>query len=556
MYRIKICLIFLLVTTSFVFSQVETIPADHPVYPFLKNMYLKGALSKYSDIVLPLSKGTVINYLSEIEKSSYLLSASEKEFLCRMEVKMGMKNENPMSFVNHFPSGLIDGFRKYSEKHLYSFTDSTAKFYVDLIGDVSYLYSDIYHDYSILLNAGGQLYGTYSDWLGFLLEGSNGTQYHNRQVAELDPRVKTSFTFNETRINFFDHTQGYLRLQKDAVNFELGRERILWGIGYVDRMVLSDNPPLFDFLKFHISYKSLRYDFIHAWLVQPFKTVFIDSITGDVKQKGSKYLAISRLGITPIPDLEFGISQMIIYANRPFEAAYLNPFLFWESAQRSLGDLDNSFLSFDLRYKIFNGFETSGSMIWDDILFSALFKGEFDKINNRSTWKAGVILADPILPSNTDLKIEYQQVRPFTFSHPGIGESLTYTNNTYLLGTNLQPNSTAISSEFNYLLNGNINFKFRYSHILHGRNIYDENGNLIKNVGGNILETIGYDYNTLIAPLLDGILETTDQYSFFVRDEIQYGLYLNLIFNYSSTRAEGKSLSQSSAFIQFNLYFR
>ena len=89
---------------------------------------------------------------------------------------------------------------------------------------------------------------------------------------------------------------------------------------------------------------------------------------------------------------------MIIYANRPFEAAYLNPFLFWESAQRSRGDLDNSFLSVDVRYKIMNGMEASASMIWDDILFSVLFKGEFDKVNNRSTWKTGMILTNPVCP--------------------------------------------------------------------------------------------------------------------------------------------------------------
>ena len=91
------------------------------------------------------------------------------------------------------------------------------------------------------------------------------------------------------------------------MNLELGRERLLWGIRYINRMVLSDNPPLFDFLKFHMAYKSLRYDFLHAWLVQPFETINADTVT--FRQKGSKYLAISRLGINPTPDLELGISQ-------------------------------------------------------------------------------------------------------------------------------------------------------------------------------------------------------------------------------------------------------
>jgi hypothetical protein len=518
-------------------------------------MFIKGALRNYDDIILPLSKSRIVNYLKEVEENSYLLTEPEKEFLCRMEVKIEAKNETPVSYFNDFPSGFINNYQKYNQKHLYYYGDSTANLNVDFLGDATYLYSDQYKDYSFLLNVGGQLYGSYSDWLGFLIEGSNGAQYHNRQVAELDPRVKTSYTFNHTGINFFDYTQGYIRFQKDAVSLQLGRERVLWGNGYINRMILSDNPPLFDFLKFNFTYKSLSYDFLHAWLVQPFVTIYVDSITGNIRQKGSKYLAISRLGINPFPELKLGISQMIIYANRPFEAAYLNPFLFWESAQRSLGDMDNSFLSIDARYKITDGVETSVSMIWDDILFSVLFNGEYDKVNNRSAWQAGVILTDPVLPANTTFKIEYLQIRPYTFSHPDIGESLTYTNNSYILGTNLQPNSTALSAEINYLFPCDWEIGVTYSHILHGNNYYDSNGNLIRNVGGNIFENLNlYDSDT--APLLDGDLEKIDEISMNIQNEILYGIYLNLIINSSFKKSESLTESQFSVYSQLRFYFR
>lgn len=518
-------------------------------------MYIEGAIRNYDDVILPLSKSQVVNYLKEARANFYLLSGSEKELLCRMEVKMGVTNETPVSYFDNFPSGFINNYKKYDQKHLYHYEDSTANLNVDFLGDATYLYSNQYKDYSVLLNIGGQLYGSYSDWLGYLVEGSNGTQYNNRQVAELDPRVKSSFTFNNTGINFFDFTQGYIRLQKDAVSLQLGRERILWGNGYINRMILSDNPPLFDFLKFNIHYKSLSYDFLHGWLVQPFETIYVDSITGNIRQKGSKYLAISRLGINPVPELKFGISQMIIYANRPFEAAYLNPFLFWESAQRSLGDMDNSFLSIDARYKITNGIETSASMIWDDILFSALFNGEFDKVSNRSAWQAGIIFTNPVLPSNTTFKIEYLQIRPYTFSHPDIGESLTYTNNSYILGTNLQPNSTALTAEVDYLFPSDWVITLRYSHILHGNNYYDSTGNLIKNVGGNIFENYNW-YASDTAPLLDGKLEKTDNFSLSIQNEILYGIYLNLIFNSSFTKSDTSTVSKYSLHSQLRFYFR
>jgi len=320
-------------------------------------------------------------------------------------------------------------------------------------------------------------------------------------------------------------------------------------------MILSDNPPIFDFLRFHIQYKSLRYDFLHGWLVQPYDTFYVDARTQFAKVKNSKYLAISRLGFTPIPELKFGASQMIIYANRPFEAAYLNPFLFWESAQRSLGDLDNSFLTLDARYKILNGLETSASIIFDDIKFSVLLKGEFARTDNRSAWQAGAIVTNPILPENLSLKLEYLQIRPYTFSHPDIGESLTYTNNSYLVGVNLQPNSTALSSEINYLLNGDFELGLKYSHILHGNNYYDENGNIVKNVGGNIF--INHNlYDSQTAPLLDGLLETTDDITFSIQYEILYGIYLNFVFNNSFTTTASSHSSRFSTLTQLKLFFR
>ena len=518
-------------------------------------MFIKGSLADYDDEILPLSKSQIIAYLEEIKSHSYLLTEQEKEFLCKMEVKLGAVNETRVSYLEHFPAEFVRNFGKYNQKHLFFYNDSTASLNIDLLGDITYLYSNKYNDYSVLLNIGGQLYGSYSDWLGYLIEGSNGTQYKNRQVAELDPRVKTSFTFNNTAINFFDYTQGYLRVQKDAVSLQLGRERILWGNGYINKMILSDNPPLFDFLRFSIKYKSLRYDFLHAWLVQPFETIYVDSLTGNIRQKGSKYLAISRLGFNPNQNLKLGITQMIIYANRPFEAAYLNPFLFWESAQRTLGDLDNSFLSLDATYKVTNGIETSASIIFDDILFSALLKGEFDRVDNRSAWQAGIMVTNPIIPENMTVKAEYLQIRPYTFSHPDIGESLTYTNNSYILGTNLQPNSTALSAAISYLFPGNWKLGVTYSHILHGKNYYNSSGELIKNVGGNIFENLTL-YDSRTAPLLDGRIEKADNISVEIQNEIIYGIYLQFIFNSSFTNSDAVNESLYSLFSQLRLYFR
>ena len=470
-------------------------PAGHPVYLFLKEMQVKGILKNYDDVILPISKQQVIDDLKQIESNIEKLDETEKQFLIRMEEKIGINFEGEKSKLNifdNFPQKLEQNLSSDSQKHLYSYCDTSISFFIDPILEGKYIYSSLYNNNSTLMNIGGTVKGSYDNWLGFYLQGTNGSEFGNRNVAELDKRVEQSYTFNQTKINFFDETKGYIRFQKGIADLQLGRERVLWGNGYINRTILSDNPQLFDFIRFNIAYKKFSYNFLHGWLEQKPIVQHIDSLVGDVKFKSSKYVAISRLGYQANNSLSFGLTQMIIYSDRPLELAYLNPFLFWESAQRSLNDLDNSFLVFDGRCLITNGLEISSSIIFDDINFSYLFKGEWARSNNGEEWQTGVIITSPILPNDMVVKLEYMQARPYIFSHPGIGEALTYTNNGYLLGSDLQPNSTRFSTDINYRFSARSLIDISYSHTLHGNNVYNANGNLIKNFGGSVFNNFSF----------------------------------------------------------------
>ncbi len=532
---------FLFISFSvLVFAQVENVPVGHPVYPFLKEMQVEGILKNYNDVILPVSRQKVINYLLQIDSSKAKLTNTDLDFLKRMEKKFDLtgRNQNKKNIFHNFPHEFGQRLFSNSEKHLYLYRDTAVTFYIDPVLEAKYTYSGLYKDNSTFLNVGGIIHGSYDNWFGFYLQGTNAAVFGSREVARLDPRVEQSFTFNHTDINFVDGTQGYIRVKKGIVNLELGRERVLWGNGYIDRTILSDNPPLFDFVRFGIAYKKFRYDFLHGWLVQKPIVQYVDSLVGNVKYKLAKYVAISRMGYQANPSLSFGITQMIIYSDRPFELAYLNPFLFWESAQRSMNDLDNSFLAFDGRDKIMNGLEVSSSIILDDINFSYLFKGEWARSNNGNEWQVGVMTTSPLMPEDLTLKLEYLQIRPYMFSHPGIGEALTYSSNGYLLGTNLQPNSARVSAEINYRVNSRLNLNVRYSHSLHGNNIYDKSGDLIENFGGNFLNNYSV-YSSKYSYLLKGNLEVYDYLTANMQYEFGYGYYLNLNYTYSANKLNG-----------------
>ena len=351
-------------------------------------MYVNGILNDYDDVILPLSRKQIQSAISDIQLNKHKLNSIDQKILDRMSLKLGFQDSvEVVQFFDRFPDRFLSNLIEEKEKHLYFYRDSIISFYADPMLEYKLIYSDMNKMGSSILNFGGRIRGSYQDWFGYYIQATNGSVFGNRATASLDKRIKQSFTFNDTKINYFDNTTGYFRVEKGIMSAQLGRERILWGAGEINKLVLSDNPPIFDFIRFGLKYKAIRYDFLHGWLVM--QPEFLQ-ISNDIsKEKRSKYIAISRLGINPNQDISLGVSQTVIYSNRSFEAAYLNPFLFWESAQRSLNDLDNSFLTFDGKYRATNGLVINSTAIFDDINFSRLFNGEWAGHNNGFAWQLG-----------------------------------------------------------------------------------------------------------------------------------------------------------------------
>ncbi len=557
---LKIFLFTLLFISSyqiFLYSQIENIPASHPVYLFLKKMQVQGIINDYNDVVIPLSRKKIIALLSEVENNKSKLSEVDYEFLQRMKEKIytsdKLKNSS-VDLFDKFPLDFLHNLTVDKQKHLYSFNDSLISFSIEPSVEYKYIYSSGFKNNSSLFDFGGIAKGSYDNWFGFYVKATNGIQIGNRSTARLDQRVEQSFTFNNTGLNNYDNTEGYLRFEKGILNLQLGRERILWGTGYINKIQLGDNPPIFDFIRFNIAYKTLSYTFLHGWLVHPRIDYHVDSLNLDIRTKPAKYIAISRLNYNPNHALNFGISQSIIYSNRPFELAYLNPFLFWESAQRSMNDLDNSFLTFDGRFLITNGFELNSSIMFDDINFKRLFKGEWAGSNNGTAWQIGGFFTDPILPDNMIFRIEYIQIRPYIFSHPGGYADLTYTSNGYLLGTNLQPNSTLLSLKLDYQFTSKISAGIKYENQLHGKNSYDENGNLIKNVGGDVFQNYRYE-DPAFSYLLDGIREVKDDITFYCKWELTYGIYFDFVFQHQRYSSEDVISNENNFWTSLKLSF-
>lgn len=517
-------------------AQNENISVSHPIYYFLNRMATKGLVSNYDHSVLPLSKSKLNEIILQLD--------GKREYLTNSEI------DELESFLSYFKDerfGNTLGQFNFRRMEKLLLSDSSISFYhfrenvFDLkINPIFSLRNIVVGREgsnfrgSLLLSYGGELILNYSDWLGFYINAFNGVNIGDRETAGIDRRVRQSFSFNYTKLNYFDGTEGYIQLQNTFAKFQVGRERVLWGSGNINRTVLDFSPQLFDFVKLDLGYNIFSIDFIHGWLVEKSDTILVEPILHEIRTKPSKYFAVSRFGLKASEKLYMGVSQSVIYSGRPFELAYLNPFLFWESAQRSMNDLDNSFLILDLKYFPTEGIQVNSSFMMDDINFDYFFKGKWESKGNGNLWQVGMQLANPILPSKLLLTIEYMQVRPFTFSHPGLQTGLAYTNNGSILCAEVEPNSTLFFVGIDYFLTQRMRISLIFENYKHGKNVFDKNGTMVKNAGGDIFESYSV-FTDEKAELLGGDLENENRYKFslkyFLSSKINLEVFSKYILN-------------------------
>lgn len=480
---------------------MENVPIGNQVYEFLDRMGVKGALPLYSNTMIPLSREEVAGLLKHIDANKDRLTTAEQEYLTKFKQEF-MREIDPSS--ENASVLFRDGFAGIfsdKEKYLYSYADSTVTTYLEFLGSLEHrrISGDSFGaTHASLEQHGGRIRGTIKNRLGYFLQATNGTLYGDRAFALSDPRLRSNVKFNDLNSPYFDFTEAYLRADLNWFNFELGREYAQVGTGYADRLLLGDNAPAFDFIKLDARYKSVRFLFMHASILQ-------DQSPGRglIQQEpgnSNKYFTLHRVQVSLFDKLNVGASEMTVYQRYSPEFAYLNPIIFYKSVEHSLRDRDNSFLSFDLELFPIANYKVYGAWLIDDIDFSKIGTGWW---GNEFGWQGGVYTTDVAGLSNLDALVEYVRLEPYVYSNRVSGND--YTHSGVSLGSRLQPNSDEWTVQLSYRPMKSLRTWLSYSGGRHGENVYDVSGQLIKNVGGDVLQ--GHrSVDSDVATFLDGNL--------------------------------------------------
>lgn len=230
---------------------------------------------------------------------------------------------------------------------------------------------------------------------------------------------------------------GYLSYSPgEMFNFQFGHGKNFLGDGYRS-LFLSDagSPSLY--FKINTTFWKLKYT--NTWMSMR-----------DVRQEATidgafttKYMATHYLSYNITKRWNIGLFESVLWDNsndRGFDLNYLNPIIFYRAIEFSTGPRSgNALIGLSSKYKFSDNFLMYGQWIIDEFSTSDVFGGE-KSWKNKLGYQIGVKYFRPFNIDNLYLQFEYNQVRPYTYSHNTVVLNYGHNNQSmaHLWGSNFR----------------------------------------------------------------------------------------------------------------------
>lgn len=559
--KMKYCCVFtfivLLLTFNLNYAQHENVELDHDVYRYIKEMKVKGIIQKIHDDNPVMSRLEIKRHLQNIELQKDRLSGTETGLLKKYQDEFYDEKADSSNTYQFFGSG--SGFSSdfsdfFSDrlKYMFSYRDDNASYYLEILGRALYgqQFEPIVNN-SSLFDIGFRFRGTVFDKIGYSLTAQKGGIAGSQDLAStFDPRLNYNFKYYERfeNIGNYDFTEGYLRYyiepaQNMNLAFQIGREKLKLGYGYGSKLVLSGDHPILDFVKVDFNYGVFSFTSLHASTVGEFNF--------DRDQNYTKFIAYNRFKLSLENLFDFGFGETVIYTGRGIDLAYLNPFAFYKYIEMSIQDRDNAVVFLDLQTNLINNLEIQGTFFLDENILSHL--QELELFSNKTAYQVGAFWYSPFSINDLSLVLEFTRIRPYVYSHFSLKNS--YTSHSHNLGHRIGPNSEEIHTSISYNVSENLRIDLEYQHVRSGENIYDGQGNLIFNAGGDFMIGHRERIDAKYIKFLDGERINQNILGFNLRYEPVREVWFDLQFKYIAERNVTKETSLNSGFAYLRMIF-
>lgn len=286
-------------------------------------------------------------------------------------------------------------------------------------------------------------------------------QYYNRYAESLGkPNSDTEVAVvpgrgiaKRFKSDAYDYpiAEAYLSFKASKhVNIQFGHGKNFIGDGY-RTLLQGDVATPHTFLKLNTTFWKIKYTNTWMWL---------RDIRPEVEEDGAfltKYMANHYLSWNVSKRLNLGFFESVMWVDangRGFDINYLNPVIFYRAIEFETGqDAGNAILGATAKYKWNNKINLYGQFILDEFSLDAV-RGGNKSWKNKYGYQLGVKYFDAFNVKNLYLQAEYNQVRPYTYSHNSIVLNYAHANQSmaHLWGANFRE----------FILIGRYNYKRWY----------------------------------------------------------------------------------------------
>ena len=220
------------------------------------------------------------------------------------------------------------------------------------------------------------------------------------------------------------------------MNIQFGHGKQFIGDGYRS-LLQSDVASPYPFLKLNTKFWKIKYTNTWTWL----KDVR-DAVVED-KAFRTKYIANHYLSWNVSKKFNLGLFESVVWENsndRGFDINYLNPLIFFRAIEFETGQgAGNAIIGFSGKYKHNDNVNFYGQFILDEFSLSDVTGGE-QSWKNKFGFQLGAKYFNAFKVKNLMLQAEYNQVRPYTYSHNTIVLNYAHNNQpmAHLWGANFR----------------------------------------------------------------------------------------------------------------------
>lgn len=352
--------------------------------------------------------------------------------------------------------------RKLYNEHLAQVQGKNYWFTIDPVFDVS-VGKDTDADFNSTFNNTRGLYiqGSLGKKLSFSTSvyESQGrfAQYYNRYAESLGkPGSDTEIAIvpgrgiaKRFKKDAYDYPVAEAYLSYTPTNFmniQFGHGKNFIGDGYRS-LLQSDVASPYTFLKLNTNFWKIQYTNTWMWL---------RDVRPEVEQDGAfltKYMANHYLSLNVSKRFNLGLFESVIWVdsnNRGFDINYLNPIIFYRAIEFESGqDAGNALLGATAKYKWSDQVNVYGQFILDEFSLSDVKAGN-KSWKNKFGYQIGAKYYNAFKVKNLFLQIEYNQVRPYTYSHRTVALNYGHSNQSmaHLWGANFK--ELVLIGRYNY----------------------------------------------------------------------------------------------------------